>query len=66
MAVGLAKAAALGDAAAVLVATVAELVAVDAVVLGLGLGFDGDVHPAVTRGATMSAIVMSKRYFFTF
>ncbi|MGZ4944235.1 MAG: hypothetical protein ACXV6K_08160 [Halobacteriota archaeon] len=66
MGVGLAVAAALGDAAAVLAAAVAELVAVDAAVLGLGLGFDGDVHPAVTRGATMSTNVISKRYFFTF
>ncbi len=63
---GLAEAAALGDAIAVLAVTAAELVAVDAAVLGLGLGLVGDVHPAVTRGATMSATVISKRYFFTF
>ena len=45
---------------------VAELVAVEAAVPGLGLGFDGDVHPAIASGATMSTSVMSKRYRFTF
>ena len=61
--VGLADAAALGDAADVL--TVAVAVLVEGVAVGLGLGLEGDTHPAATRGATMSASVMSKRYFFT-
>jgi len=37
----------------------------DAAVLGLGLGCDGAAHPAINNGATTTAIVMSKRYFFT-
>jgi len=40
----------------------AELANVEVAVLGLGLA--GDVHPAITRGAAMSASVMSKTYFF--
>jgi hypothetical protein len=62
--VGLAEAAALGDDVAVLTAAVTELVAVEVVALGLGLGLEGDAHPAAIRGATMSASVMSRIYFF--
>ena len=34
--------------------------------LGLGLGFEVDVHPATSSGATTSATIIRSKYFFTF
>ncbi len=34
--------------------------------LGLGLGFEVEVHPATSNGATTSATVIRNKYLFTF
>ena len=52
-------------AACVAFAVAACVLTFDVAVLGLGLGPDGAAHPAINNGATTTASVMSKRYFFT-
>lgn len=65
LAVGLAAAVpALGLGVAELVAAVAIGLAVAA--LGLGLGFDDEVHPAINNGATTRTTVIRSKYLFNF
>ena len=55
-----------GATARVLAFAIAGLVLTfEAAVVGLARGPEGAAHPAINNGATTTATVMSKRYFFT-